>query len=51
MGVFDDDDGDYLSDVFYSDWKDIRNLLRKDKIVKIYGDLGQSVGEDEEHNT
>ncbi len=51
MGVFDDDDGDYLSDVFYSDWKDIRNLLRKDKIVKIYGDLGQPLGDDEEKNT
>ena len=51
MGVFDDDDGDYLSDVFYSDWKDIRNLLRKDKIIKIYGDLGQSLGSDEENNS
>jgi hypothetical protein len=48
--IFDDNDEDYLSDVFYSDWKDIRNLLRKDKIIKIYGDLGQSFGSDEENN-
>ena len=51
MGVFDDDDGDYLSDVFYSDWKYSRNLIRREKIVKIYGDLGQSFGNNEENNS
>jgi hypothetical protein len=50
MGVFDDDD-DYLSDVFYSNWKDIRNLLRKETIERIYGNLGQSLGNDEENNS
>jgi hypothetical protein len=51
MGVFDDDDGDYLSDVFYSDWKYIRNLIRREKIVKIYGDLGQSFKRDAESDS
>lgn len=43
-----DDDGDYLSPIFESDWKDIRNIIRKQTIERIYGDLGQSVGRDEE---
>ena len=40
MGVI-DDDGDYLSPIFESDWKAIRNIIRKEKIEKIYGDLGK----------
>jgi hypothetical protein len=50
MGVF-DDDGDYLSPIFESDWKAIRNIIRKETIEKIYGDLGQPLGSDEENNT
>jgi hypothetical protein len=40
MGVIDDDD-DYLSPIFESDWKAIRNIIRKEKIEKIYGSLGK----------
>ena len=36
-----DDDGDYLSPIFESDWKAIRNIIRKEKIEKIYGSLGK----------
>jgi hypothetical protein len=45
------DDGDYLSPIFEIDWKAIRNLLRKEKIERIYGNLGQSLGNDEENNS
>jgi len=37
-----DDDGDYLSPIFEMDWKVIRNIIRKQKIERIYGNLGQS---------
>jgi hypothetical protein len=50
MGVF-DDDGDYLSPLFEMDWKAIRNIIRKQTIERIYGDLGKPFGSDEENNT
>ncbi len=34
------DDDDYLSTIFEYDWKLIRNIIRKEKIEKIYGNLG-----------
>ncbi len=40
MGAIDDDD-DYLSEIFEYDWKSIRNIIRKEKIEKIYGSLGK----------
>lgn len=43
-----DDDGDYLSPLFEMEWKGIRNIIRKQTIERIYGDLGKSVGGDEE---
>ena len=46
-----DDDEDYLSPIFEMDWKGIRNIIRKQTIERIYGDLGQSFGNDEENNT
>ena len=36
-----DDDDDYLSEIFEYDWKYIRNLIRREKIEKIYGGLGK----------
>ena len=44
-----EDDDDYLSPIFESDWKAIRNIIRKQTIERIYGDLEQSVGSDEEY--
>lgn len=35
------DDDDYLSEIFEYDWKSIRNIIRKQKIEKIYGNLGK----------
>ena len=40
MGAIDDDD-DYLSEIFEYDWKVIRNIIRKQKIERIYGSLGK----------
>lgn len=36
-----DDDDDYLSEIFEIDWKYIRNIIRKEKIEKIYGGMGK----------
>lgn len=43
MGVFDEeDDDDYLSPLFEVDWKDIRRVIRQEKIDNIYGNFGKS---------
>jgi hypothetical protein len=36
-----DENGDYLSPILEMDWKAIRNIIRKEKIEKIYGGLGK----------
>lgn len=46
-----DEDGDYLSPIFEMDWKAIRNIIRKQTIERIYGDLGQSFKRDTESDS
>ena len=47
-----DDSEDYLSEVLYYDWCEVfRPDMRKEKILKIYGNLGESFREDKVHNT
>ncbi len=43
MSDIKDDDPDYLSELFeYEEWDDIiRNVIRMEKIQKIYGGLGK----------
>lgn len=46
-----DEDYDYLSPLFEMDWKAIRNIIRKQKIERIYGNLGQSFKRDAESDS
>ena len=50
MATIDDDD-DYLSPLFEMDWKEIQNIIRKQKIERIYGNLGQSFKRDTESDS